>query len=125
MNVGIIYGTSSGSIRRIIIAETELELDGHLGIGESMLKSDDTILSDGVLLLDVAQNLVEQEIGREVLSSRCVVLDSGTFEVVSVIAADPLLDSIEGGFIIRDENAGVGWFLENGQAELTPPVSET
>ena len=120
MLIGIIYGAESGSIRRVINVLDEAAFDGHLCEGEALLKSDDSIFQDGLPLLDVVKALVEQEIGRPSLDSRCVLLDSD-FTVTGVVQADPLLDSIEDAVIIRDQEADVGWTLPNGEENLQPP----
>jgi hypothetical protein len=115
--IGIVYATGSGILRRLIVPDDDAELvDKHpVALGETMLVvSAKTIKNQADVEAAVA--LV---IGKPVPSARCAVVDAaGT--VVNVIMADPALDSVSGATLVLDQVAVLGWKLVDGA--LAAPV---
>lgn len=124
MAVGIIYAARSGAIRRVVAADRAEQLAAHLGTGEDLLVADASIFEGELPSLTLAQAAVAAKIGRQPEDSRCVIVDSSTWEVVDVILADPLLDEHADGYVIRDGVACVGWRLIEGNPDLQPPLTE-
>jgi hypothetical protein len=91
MAVGVIYGAQSGIVRRIILPDPGQDLQGHVGPGEALLMLPDGAPSDVIS----ATAAVAQATGKRIPSSCCEVVDAQGV-VVAVIAADPVLDRIDG-----------------------------
>ncbi len=104
-NIGIVYGTLSGIIRRVIVPDDDAELSGGahpIGNGETLLvvaKSDAPTMSD-------IPAAVEAAIGRPTPSGRVAVVTDGI--VTAVIHADPLIDVIAGSTLVASDTAVVG-----------------
>ncbi len=126
MPTAIIFGAESKSIRRIVTdTATVEELRAHVGPGEDLILVGEGLRpsnevrtvdrDDAELYFNTAAGLrapalpecnqiVLDVTGVEPADTRCVVLGPD-FEVVRVVLADPLLDAVEDGDIVRDEEA--------------------
>lgn len=92
MNYGIVYATGSKMVRRIIVTDDEKTLDQrHVGPGESLLIADKAKGSD----LFAARAAVKLATGIDPPSHECAVVDKAG-NVVKIIAADPVIDAVEG-----------------------------
>lgn len=90
--VGIVYGTKSKIVRRIIVPDDdfELSLPQHLGPGESMLVQDRHLPHS----VHAAQDAVCKHHGlTERPNAKCHLVCKVTGEVHGVVIADPELDT--------------------------------
>lgn len=122
---GIIYGSDSGIVRRIVVADTLQELAVNApreSSGESMATYDaSTLIVDQAPDADVpnelpdlaaAQAFVDARRGVAAEVATCAVIDDATGDVVSVIQADPNLDEVNGATLYQHEGAFVGGALD-------------
>lgn len=117
--VGIVYGASSGILRRWIVPDDDSELESAhpLAPGEAMLIVDRSAARSREDI-DVA---LAAKIGRPPPSARCVVVNAAG-EVVGAIMADPAIDSVPDHTLILSDLADVGWRVIAGV--LTAPSQD-
>lgn len=99
---GIIYGEKSGIVRRIIVPDDDAQLAAHVGPGEALL----TIPRNDPRDVHSATAAVAAATGKDIPPSRCAMVDSKG-AVVGIIAADPVLDSIDGHDLVTVHAKGV------------------
>lgn len=120
--VGIIYGEKSGIVRRIVAPSGgESELAQHVGEGEAIIiVNKDDILFGEYPDPDAYTAFVVQKLGRNIYSDRCTVINDETGEVISVIQADPRLDTVDGATLIQHDEAVPGWVMGAYDLEAPP-----
>ena len=109
--IGVVYGTKSGIVRRIICPDDDNELStpGHLGPGESIHQLEGKWDPD-----EDYTPYIENLLGRIAPSSRCVIINKGG-QVINVLVADPEIDSHPDGEVVQHDTACIGWYqIENG-----------
>lgn len=127
MATGIIYGATSGIIRRYVRADDARSLSLHLGEGETMIVVDDADLVDARKhVSEVAKAMVETVRGKPAESARCVVIDNAKAEIEQVIMADPSLDPLldrrlDAKTLYQHAEAAPGWTID-ARGEFVKPV---
>lgn len=127
-DVWIIYATRSRIIRRVIIPDPGMRSADHVGPGESVLevtgeaRTKRLMTNDGRPAFERIGDEIQQRTGLRPISSRCAVLDKGG-NVLSVINADPDLDSLPGVELVLHDDAVPGWALKDAQW-VKPPEPE-
>lgn len=117
---GVIYGTASGIVRRVIVPDDDRELATATGPGESMVMVQAT---DTFSLNDV-NGYVAQAIGKQPPSARCVVTDAQG-NVVATLEADPVLDKVSGFTISLNATATIGSVVAVSQQVGQANVAQT
>lgn len=121
--IGIVYSTQSKIIRRVVIPTFDnSEITNHaLSAGESLLITD----KPNQINPDTISNLIFQNLGITPPSSRCAVVvkaNAVSGNVVSVIHADPDIDTISGHTLMLNDTALPGWTW-NAASGLKAPAS--
>ncbi len=102
--VGIVYGTASGMVRRVIVPDADEGDDAtRLVRGESIVKVPRSTIHD---MADI-NAAVQAVTGFPPPSARCVAVDHRNV-VDAVIYADPLIDEIPGRELFLSSSANVG-----------------
>lgn len=121
---GIVYGTASGIVRRIIVPDfdKQLERGDWIAPGESLLVVDmEAVGRAGVPSIHVATQAVEKHRGVPSLSARCAVVDERG-DVTAVIMADPDIDSVADRELARHERVNTGWKRDRQRDDWLEPV---
>lgn len=105
-NVGYVYGTDSGLLRRIIVPDDDSELNNpsHSQPGETLV----TIGKVSYAATTDHQALLNTMTGKIPLTNRCLVVNPGG-TVTAVIVADSLIDKVPGSSLVNHPYADVGW----------------
>lgn len=134
MPTAIIFGAQSKTCRRVVYTdEHESKLMLHLGKGEGMIVIGTEVTANAGLRLvngddrplfrvtdagnriilnpEAIDALIEQVTGVKPASARCVALD-GDLTVAQIEMADPLLDTVSSGMLVREEEAIPGDVLQ-------------
>jgi hypothetical protein len=114
----VIYSINTGRIRWEFHPDYDEQLDDiNLLDGEAVLILDN---SEKALLPDL-QDKISKKIGKTPTDDRFVVVDKNN-NVVSIVIADPNIDSIPEHQLIPHATANLGWKLDKGT--LKEPVKE-
>lgn len=116
----IVYGAVSGIPRRVIVPDSDTDIDGisqRLHTGEAMTIVD---IGDTRRPRDIVSVMVPALTqNRSLFPDRCMVINIQGL-VVDTICADPTIDTIPGMILVQSDVAGVGWTFA---AEIfTPPL---
>ncbi len=104
----LIYGTESGILRRLIVPDDDSQISRHQpGPGESLV-----LLPSNDISLESCQAAVEAIRGIPIEPSRCCVVNAGV--VLDAIIADPKLDTVEAGTLVKHAKAGKDDTFVNG-----------
>jgi hypothetical protein len=108
--IGVIYGTESKIVRRVVIPDSPGELPNHVGDGESLFRLE---LPDDPLVTTDADWISRQfyeEMGiaaDKLPSARCALVDASDGIVTSVLMADPVIDKHDDGSLIQTDTASI------------------
>ena len=107
--VGFIYGSQSGTLRRVLIPDNDVDLATPkiLDDGESLLVVNRTTVQSAIDAMRAGQfdagevfyRLLEQTTGKDAHPQPAAIVDQAG-NVVAVIPADPSIDSIAGKILI-------------------------
>lgn len=96
MNIGIVYGIKSGSLRRWIIPDndTDLILSHPTSPGEAMLIVDGNLIPKDVnLATPFIESAIQRVTGKKPITTVCDIVDKLGVTIGS-IQADPDIDSV-------------------------------
>lgn len=121
-NFGVVCSTASGIIRRIVYADTTIQLSGIANVqsGETLVLVSSGPYPNSTAWRTAINTAVQTATGKIPGSSRCCVIDGGG-NVVQVISADPALDSMPGMTLVLSDVANIGWTWTVGGGFVSPP----
>lgn len=108
------YGTVSGILRSIIDNNNPADNDADLYLGQKLMVDADIGISRLIVDRDELYKLGPHECLRQYLNipelpnDRCAVVDANG-DVVNVIHADDLIDSVDGHELINQPFVDIGW----------------
>lgn len=102
MRIGVILGSSSGMIRRMIVPTDGEVIDpSHVRMGETLIEIEAASVDIGVVA-----EAVTAATGRAPPNPRCAVVRNG--RVVGIISADPAIDMVPDAELVLSGAAQVG-----------------
>lgn len=102
---GVIYGTQTGIMRRIIVPDNDATLQSHVLPGESLLVIDTAAVKPAEIA-GQANAALTALLGKVPPSGRAAVVKNGV--VVNVLIIDHVLETIPGATLVPSETADIG-----------------